>query len=76
MKGRETTMIRWLKVLAVFVLMMTAFFNLPEAMAKEQEESADLELKVTEEESQTDWDLFLVSSNSFPDEMFNGIEMY
>ncbi|MBE6107363.1 MAG: hypothetical protein E7192_01825 [Erysipelotrichaceae bacterium] len=67
-----------MKLIATFAIFITSIFNVPTALAEEPEEINPEEnvVHVTEEESDTDWDTFLFTSNAFPDEMFGGIEMF
>ena len=69
---------KFTKIIATLAIFITSFFNFPSAFAQESEdaEPVENEFQVVEEESETDWDTFLFTSNAFPDEMFGGIEMF
>ena len=71
-------MVKFTKIIATLAIFITSFFNVPAAFAQESEitEPVENEFQVVEEESETDWDTFLFTSNAFPDEMFGGIEMF
>ena len=67
-----------MKLIATFAIFITSFFHVPAVSAEETEtlNQATEQFQVIEEESETDWDTFLLSSNAFPDEMFEGISMF
>ena len=71
-------MVKFTKIIATIAIFISSFFNVPAAFAQESEitEPVENEFQVVEEESETDWDTFLFTSNAFPDEMFGGIEMF
>lgn len=71
-------MTKFMKLIATFAIFITSFFHVPAVSAEETEtlNQATEQFQVIEEESETDWDTFLLSSNAFPDEMFEGISMF
>ncbi|MBP3399863.1 MAG: Cys-Gln thioester bond-forming surface protein [Erysipelotrichaceae bacterium] len=69
---------RLIKIISILAFFITSFFTLPETNAEEVS-STDTNIQdfqIIEEESVTDWDTFLAISNAFPDEMFEGIELF
>ncbi len=69
---------RLIKIISILSIFITSFFTIPVTNAEENitTESHEQEYQFIEEESETDWDSFLLSSNAFPDEMFEGISTF
>ena len=69
---------RLIKIITILAFFITSFFTLPETNAEEvsSTDTNEQDFQIIEEESVTDWDTFLTTSNAFPDEMFEGIELF